>query len=132
MSRLPDAHSRMTNVSGESVIELMVVMFIVGTLLGIGLPLLFGNYLELAGWLPYAFTLLAGIGVTLFFGVFNRNIPLALYLFAIALAAASFFIIAGLYPPLYIVAIILIALYNIFYKWIDRIWRNRATGRKRR
>ena len=132
MSRQKDSHSQMTNTSGGGSIELMVVMFAIGTLLGIGLPMLFGNYLQWPGWLPYAYALLAGIGIALLFGVFNRNIPLALSLFAIVLVAASFFIIAGLYPSLFIVVVVLIALYNIFYKWIDRMWRRWADGKKRR
>jgi hypothetical protein len=122
----------MTNTSGKGSIELMVVMFAIGTLLGIGLPMLFGNYLEWPGWLPYVYVLLAGFGVALLFGVFNRNIPLALSLFAIVLVAASFFIVVGLYPSLLIVIVVLIVLYNLFYKWIDRMLRRWVDGKKRR
>lgn len=132
MSRVPDVHKRMTYASGGGVIELMVLMLVIGALLGIGLPALFGNYLNWPGWLPYAYALLAGVSIALLFGLFKRNIPLALFLFAIVLGAAAFFIIAGLYPPLLIVAVVLIALYNIFYKWIDRWWRQRAARKKRR
>jgi len=132
MRRIPDAHSRMPNTSGGGVIELMVVMLAIGAVLGIGLPALFGNYLNWPGWLPYIYTLLVGIGIALLFGLFSQNIPLALLLFAIVLVVAAFFIIAGLYPPLFVVVVILVVLYNLFYKWIDRWWRQWAARKKRR
>jgi len=132
MSRMLGVQGRMTNATGEGNIELMVLMLIIGALLGIGLPLIFSNYLKWSGWLPYAYTLLAGISIAILYGVFNRNIPLALFLFAIALVAAAFFIIAGLYPPLLIVVVILVVLYNLIYRWIDRLWRQWATRKNRR
>ena len=132
MRRMPDIHGRMTNTSGEGDVELMVLMLVIGTLLGIGLPALFGRFLEWPGWLPYVYALLVGFGIALLFGLFNRNIRLALFLFAIVLAAAAVFIIAGLYPPLFIAAVLLVVLYNLFYKRIDRWWRQRATRKKGR